>query len=61
MPLYYKCNFFDSNSAYATLEYRKIYLRSSKFCLVVDKFIFAVPAVEFTDLLADFLRLMLRS
>ena len=27
----------------------------------VNKLILAVPAVEFTDLLADFLRLMLRS
>ena len=36
-------------------------LLCNKFCLVVDKLILAVPAVEFTDLLADFLRLMLRS
>ena len=36
-------------------------LLCNKFCLVVDKLILAVPAIEFTDLLADFLRLMLRS
>ena len=36
-------------------------LLCNKFCLVVDKLIFAVPAVEFTDLLADFLGLMLSS
>ena len=50
-----------SDSAYATPEYRKISCWRSKFCLVINKFILAVPAVEFTDLLADFLRLMLRS
>ena len=36
-------------------------LLCNKFFLVVDKLILAVPAIEFTDLLADFLRLMLRS
>lgn len=61
LPLYYVCDFFDSNFAALRSSSAKIYCTCNKFCLVINKLILAVPAVEFTDLLADFLRLMLRS